>query len=303
MKICPKCGKEHDKPGAFCSRSCANSRVQTSEQNESRSKKLAGRTGHVLNLGKKRSPRMECVCSVCGANYEKTIASKQKYCSNKCSKKVAGGYREGSGRAKTGYYKGIYCGSTYELAWVVYQIDHNIPFKRFDGVLEYAGKKYIPDFLQDGKIIELKGYESNESVLRKNEIARQCGYDVVVLRKDDLVKEFEWVKKNYQFKNIYELYDDYSPSHAYVCNGCGSEYLSDVKKTSKTNFCSKSCSLTSNRKRRTVRVKKGSLTKEAALAIFNDSVGSLAKIAERHNVSKNMVFFIKNKKCYSWIHE
>lgn len=26
-----------------------------------------------------------------------------------------GGYRKGSGRSKHGYYKGIYCGSTYEL--------------------------------------------------------------------------------------------------------------------------------------------------------------------------------------------
>lgn len=40
MKICPKCNVEHEKPGIFCSRRCANSRVWSKETNEKRSKKL-----------------------------------------------------------------------------------------------------------------------------------------------------------------------------------------------------------------------------------------------------------------------
>lgn len=31
MKTCPKCGTEHEKPGKFCSRACANSRQWTAE--------------------------------------------------------------------------------------------------------------------------------------------------------------------------------------------------------------------------------------------------------------------------------
>ena len=31
-------------------------------------------------------------------------------------------------RSKKGFYKGFYCGSSYELAYVIYNIDHNIPF-------------------------------------------------------------------------------------------------------------------------------------------------------------------------------
>lgn len=31
MKTCPKCGTEHNKPGTFCSRSCANARQWTDE--------------------------------------------------------------------------------------------------------------------------------------------------------------------------------------------------------------------------------------------------------------------------------
>ena len=32
MKICPKCGKEHDLKGVYCSRSCANSRSWSNSQ-------------------------------------------------------------------------------------------------------------------------------------------------------------------------------------------------------------------------------------------------------------------------------
>lgn len=32
MKNCPKCGTEHNKPGTFCSRACANSRQWNTEQ-------------------------------------------------------------------------------------------------------------------------------------------------------------------------------------------------------------------------------------------------------------------------------
>ena len=40
MKLCPKCSTEHTKPGIFCSRKCANSRVWTEEQKDERSKQL-----------------------------------------------------------------------------------------------------------------------------------------------------------------------------------------------------------------------------------------------------------------------
>ena len=43
MKQCPRCSKEHNKAGAYCSRSCANSRVWSEETNKQRSAKLAGR--------------------------------------------------------------------------------------------------------------------------------------------------------------------------------------------------------------------------------------------------------------------
>lgn len=155
----------------------------------------------------------------------------------------SGGYREGSGRAKTGYYRGVYCGSTYELCWVIYQIDHRLDFKRFEGCLESEHLKYFPDFIQDGKIIEIKGFEDIEKVNAKIALANSLGYDVKVLRKENLQEEFRWVKDNYHFNELSELYDSYSPKYEYTCSLCLATFKSDKKKQSKTGlvFCSRTC--------------------------------------------------------------
>ena len=167
--------------------------------------------------------------------------------SKKMEGKRRGGYRPGSGRSYSGYYKRIYCGSTYELCWVIYQIEHKKEFQRFEGCLEYNGKKYFPDFLQDRKIIEIKGYEHNDLVEAKTKVANMCGYEVCVLRKDDLKKEFEYVEKKYT-KNFKSLYDNFKPKYMYTCFNCNEEFGRDKKSKFEKIFCSRSCCLKSNRK-------------------------------------------------------
>lgn len=154
-----------------------------------------------------------------------------------------GGYRQGSGRSKSGYYKGIYCGSTYELCWVIYNIDHNIEFTRFPGKLEKNGVIYYPDFLLADKktIVETKGYEKQETVQQKTEVAESHGYIVCVLRKDDLKFVFDYVTKRYGTSKYYELYDDYKPQYEYVCNHCNSTFFVDKKKKTDMYFCSRVC--------------------------------------------------------------
>ena len=159
-----------------------------------------------------------------------------------------GGYREGSGRAKCGYYKGIYCGSTYELAWVIFQLDNNKKFDRFPGFVEADGKKYFPDFLQDGKIVEIKGYEVADKVDAKTTIANKNGYEVVVLRKADLKEQFLWVEEKYKTKKFHTLYDEYKPQYAYKCACCGVDFFKDKKSKFEKTFCSRACSLKGNRK-------------------------------------------------------
>ena len=154
-----------------------------------------------------------------------------------------GGYRPGSGRSKSGYYKGIYCGSTYELCWLIYALDNGIKFSRFDGVLTDGLIKYIPDFiLEDGKtIIELKGYENQESVNKKTKLAESFGYKVIVLYKDDLQPMFEYVTDKFKTKQYYTLYDGYKPRYEYKCSTCKKQTYKDKQKTTKEIFCSRVC--------------------------------------------------------------
>lgn len=242
MKICSKCGAEHDKPGKFCSRPCANSRGPRSEEFKKQvSEKLTGKKGHGLNKGKQYTERVTNNCACCGKEFICRITAPRKYCSNVCWRQQAGGYRSGSGRAKTGYYKGIYCGSTYELVWVIYNIDHAVEFSRFPGFLEGNNLKYYPDFLVGNTIIELKGFEDDDSVQRKTELAESFGYSVVVKRKPQLEKEFGWVKEKYQYKEVYELYDDYKPKYKLMCDCCGTEFFRNKKPKTDIVFCGREC--------------------------------------------------------------
>ena len=73
-----------------------------------------------------------------------------------------GGLRKGSGRGKKGWYKGFYCRSTWELAWLVYQLDHGENIKSCKEYFEYYYKgkkhKYYPDFIWNNNYVEIKGW-------------------------------------------------------------------------------------------------------------------------------------------------
>lgn len=179
-------------------------------------------------------------CPECKKLFQLQNNKQKKYCSELCLKKNIGGYREKSGRAKAGYYKGIYCGSTYELIWVIYNLDHEIPFERFPFKLSLNNISYIPDFYQNNKIIEIKGYET-EKVKLKTSIANALGYDVILLKKEDLQKEFEWVKIHYKYKSLEELYDDYKPKFTYICSFCKETFFRNKKSKTTIVFCSRFC--------------------------------------------------------------
>jgi len=220
-KNCPVCDNlfkisKHSKEmqnRKFCSSSCSakfnnKNRIVSDEQ------KIKTRNSLLKSI-------LPNICMVCGKDFLPPRKNKKrKTCSHNCLyehriknipiPKNIGGYREGSGRSKHGYYKGIYCGSTYELCWVIYSLDHKIKFKRFPSFLEKDGLKYYPDFLlDDGKtIIETKGYEREESVRKKTKLAESFGYTVKVLRKNDLKYIFDYVILTYKTKKFETLYDD-----------------------------------------------------------------------------------------------
>jgi hypothetical protein len=224
---------------------------------------------------------------------------------------MMGGYRQGSGRSKSGYYKGIYCGSTYELCWTIHSLDHGIGFTRFPGKLESDGIVYYPDFLlDDGKtIVETKGYESQESVDKKSKLAESLGYVVNVLRKKDLDYAFEYVKKTYGTSKFFTLYDEYKPKYSYTCSHCKTQYETEKVLKTDTGFCSRSCAgkyrKASNKinafDKETANYKR-EFTKQVALEIYNRNDKSLQQLAKEYKTTKNVVWFIKTKRTYKWIH-
>ena len=95
MKICPKCNSEHDKPGTYCSGTCANSRVFSDEAKYKKSIALKGRkpTGILAdkeawaNKIKETALRKYLTKSfdeLGMENKRRRVFEEQKYCCNKC---------------------------------------------------------------------------------------------------------------------------------------------------------------------------------------------------------------------------
>ena len=116
-----------------------------------------------------------------------------------------GGYIQGSGRGKKGWYKGFYCDSSWELAYVIYCLDHNISIKRntekrkyiWEGVI----KNYIPDFIVQGILTEIKGFKTEQWLAKL-----EANPDIKVLYKNDLEHILEYVRNKYG-KNFITLYE------------------------------------------------------------------------------------------------
>lgn len=126
-------------------------------------------------------------------------------------KQNAGGYRKGSGRGKSGWYQGYWCDSSWELAFVIYNLEHNIPFARntegFEYEFEDIKHKYYPDFMmEDGSYIEIKGYETEQTLAKYIAFP----YKLLVLKLKDLKNIFGYVNEKYgnDFIRLYEMRED-----------------------------------------------------------------------------------------------
>lgn len=113
-----------------------------------------------------------------------------------------------SGRGKHGYYKGQYFMSTWELAFMVYHIDHKIEFTRNWEKFEYtdlsgAIRYYIPDFIVNGKYVEVKGF-STPTVKHKMESFK---FPLTIIGKIEIMPILEYVKNTYG-DNFYDVLKD-----------------------------------------------------------------------------------------------
>lgn len=124
---------------------------------------------------------------------------------SRAMKLVGGGYRRGSGIGKKGWYKGIWCDSSWELAWVVFNLDHGKPFERNQEFFnyEFGGRvrRWLPDFIMNGAYYEIKGYETEQSIAK----VRGFPHKLVVLGRVEMEPILTYVISKYG-KDFIALY-------------------------------------------------------------------------------------------------
>ncbi len=221
MKNCPKCNIIHNKKGIFCSRHCANSR-KWSENHKKLLSDIAKnnpkgvaltKLGGLSVKGKSRIEKITISCPICNTTFTKRKTENKRYCSLSCA--PIGGIKYGSGRGKHGWYKNYYLDSTYELAYLIYCINHAIAIIRNKKSFIYKDennkiRKYFPDFFlpKDNCYIEIKGYIPKDDILIRK--TQSVDKNIIILTKKELnIEIFPYVERitGLKIKDLYMLYE------------------------------------------------------------------------------------------------
>lgn len=161
------------------------------------------------------------------------ISEAQKKLLSKIAKdKGCGGYRQGGGRGKHGWYKGVWCDSSWELAWVIYHLEHNISFIRNQTKFPYRFEgnhfTYTPDFrMPDESYVEIKGWSDAKTA----EKIAQFPHKLVVLKEKEIKPYISYVVGKYG-RDFIRLYEDYRVPIARIC-ACGR----NLGKTNRSGCC------------------------------------------------------------------
>ena len=116
-----------------------------------------------------------------------------------------GGYREGSGRGMKGWYKNIFCDSSWELAFLIYHLDNDIEITRCKEVRKYiyadVERDYHPDFVVENTIYEIKGYVTDQSIAKS-----LANPDIKIINKHDIKFYLDYAVDTYgkDFVSLYE---------------------------------------------------------------------------------------------------
>ena len=114
---------------------------------------------------------------------------------------------------KFGTYRGYHCDSSWELAFVIYNLDHNIKFSRNTECFSYQYEKethyYYPDFVINNTYYEIKSYFTDK-VYAKCE-AFPDDKQLVIIDKTKIQPYLDYCVEKYG-KDFITLYDKASPS-------------------------------------------------------------------------------------------
>lgn len=208
----------------FCNSSCAAISNNSIRDIESRKKQVATllvtlkKKGILRPKEVKRKPKLkEKTCVVCGKIF---MSKNRKTCSDICHFKSISDKKKGkpgivrnrAGRGKSGKYKGCWFNSTYELAYYIYCIDHNIRIERNQQCFDYFNPdsitwhKFYPDFRVNGKLVEIKGYKNKLNDYKLSGVTEP----IDILYKEDLQEIFTYIQNKTQLKidKLYHLYEE-----------------------------------------------------------------------------------------------
>lgn len=210
---CQVCGKEYKlqlrqnqyengKYKKTCCSKCAHKLTSLNTNLEEKNNKIS-----LKNKKEYILPKIK-YCQYCGCEY--ISASKSNFCceehrklskSNKCSNiakiNKLGGYNLNSIKNHHhGNYHGIHCDSSWELAYLVYCLEHNIDIKRCNIIKYYKLnkqiRKYYPDFIVNNQIIEIKGFFDKVAKIKSDQ-----NPDVKVLLYNDLKPMLDYTINKY----------------------------------------------------------------------------------------------------------
>lgn len=225
--ICERCGKEFFEDyrkgfqryaPRFCSRSCANGRSFSEESKRKKSescKKAANAKGLIAKYKYckvcNKPISNVSVTGFCRIHFRESPEARKKLSESlsKALKGKVGGRKNGSGTGKKGYYKGIYFDSTWELAYIVYNLEHGISFKKSERSFEYFWQnkkhKYYPDFEEGDTIVEIKGWMSDRAKTKIKAIPDFLKVKVITQKE---IKPYLDYVINLYGKNFYDVLID-----------------------------------------------------------------------------------------------
>lgn len=219
--ICEHCGKvmtEKYGSGRFCCEACAHSHKPTTDQLQKIKEFNSQMSIKKRIINESKYYEHPNYCKVCGnvLSYDKR---RRKVCCHEClikliqQQKLELCAKQGTnlcGKGIRGYYKGYYCQSSWELAYVIYNIDHGINFIRnkegFKYILNNIERTYFPDFylLDTKEYVEIKGYYDSKTKEKEKQFPKNKKLKILCLK--EMKPILNYVKEKYG-KDFSKLYN------------------------------------------------------------------------------------------------
>ena len=121
-----------------------------------------------------------------------------------------------NGRCRYGTYHDIECDSSYELAFVIYCLDHGISIIRnhdyFEYGIENSKHNYFPDFKLGDTYIEIKGYIDNIAIEKYNQVPLD---KYIILIYGDMMNRFLDYCIDTYGNDFVKMYDENKPHWKY----------------------------------------------------------------------------------------